>query len=94
MSKDAAEIVKAQVAEIKAAAEILVAAIKADTKVAMGKLAEAKPALDEAEAALNVCFSFILIYHKSICIFVSCVFNRPSNLLILQPYESWENLHT
>lgn len=53
-SADAAEVVKAHVSEIKAAAETLVAAIAVDTELAEGKLAKAKPALDEAEAALNV----------------------------------------
>lgn len=54
VSADAAEVIKAQVSEIKAAAEQLVSAIAVDTELALGKLAKAKPALDEAEAALNV----------------------------------------
>lgn len=54
VSADAAEVIKAQVSEIKAAAETLVSAIAVDTEVALGKLAKAQPALDEAEAALNV----------------------------------------
>lgn len=51
---DAAEIVKVEVLEIKSAAETLVEQITVDTEVAMAKLDLAKPALDEAEAALNV----------------------------------------
>lgn len=54
VSADAAEIIKAEVSKIKGAAETLVSQISADTAVAMVKLASAKPALDEAEAALNV----------------------------------------
>lgn len=58
VSADAAEIVKAKVAEVKSKAEELVAQIKEDTVIAEGKLELAKPALDEAEAALNVFFTF------------------------------------
>lgn len=54
VSAKAAEIIKAQVAEIKAGAETMVAQIMVDNEIAMDKLALAKPALDEAEAALNV----------------------------------------
>lgn len=54
ISADAAEIVKAKVAEVKSAAEELVEQISKDTAIAQGKLELAKPALDEAEAALNV----------------------------------------
>lgn len=54
VSADAAEIVKAKVAEVKSAAEELVEQIKIDTDIAQGKLELAKPALEEAEAALNV----------------------------------------
>lgn len=54
VSADAAEIVKAKVAEVKSGAEELVEQIKIDTNIAQGKLELAKPALDEAEAALNV----------------------------------------
>lgn len=56
MSKvaEAAEVVKAAVAKIKQAAEVLVEEIAVDTNVAKGKLEAAQPALDEAEAALNV----------------------------------------
>ncbi|KAL5281346.1 hypothetical protein ACFFRR_005004 [Megaselia abdita] len=52
-ASEAAEIVKAQVMEIKTKAEALVAVISEDKKVAEGKLEKAKPALDEAEAALK-----------------------------------------
>lgn len=51
---EAAEIVKAEVAKIKQAAEVLVRKIEVDTNVAKAKLEAAQPALDEAEAALNV----------------------------------------
>lgn len=53
-SAKAAEVIKSQVSVIKESAEELVAQITVDTEIAMGKLSEAKPALDEAEAALNV----------------------------------------
>ena len=56
VSAEAAEVVKAGVAKIKAGAEEMVEQISADKVVALGKLALAKPALDEAEAALNVHF--------------------------------------
>lgn len=54
VSADAAEVIKTQVSAIKVDAEQLVSEIAIDTEIAMSKLAEAKPALDEAEAALNV----------------------------------------
>lgn len=66
MSKvaEAAEAVKAEVAKIKQSAQILVEEISVDTNFAKGKLEAAKPALDEAEAALNVKpFKKIFIFH-------------------------------
>lgn len=50
----AAETVKAEVLVAKNKAEELLVSIEADKAVAEGKLAAAKPALDEAEAALRV----------------------------------------
>lgn len=52
----AAEIVKAEVAKIKQSVEVLVEEITIDTKFSQGKLEAAQPALDEAEAALNVSY--------------------------------------
>lgn len=54
VSAKEAEVVKAEVIKIKDAAEVLVARISADKEVAMAKLEGARPALEEAEAALNV----------------------------------------
>ena len=55
-STAAAEIIKTQVAEKKAQAGELVKLISADKEVAEAKLEKAKPALEEAEAALKVWF--------------------------------------
>ncbi|XP_013102946.2 dynein axonemal heavy chain 8 [Stomoxys calcitrans] len=52
-STAAAEIIKAQVAEKKAQAAELVKLISADKEVAEAKLEKARPALEEAEAALK-----------------------------------------
>lgn len=61
-STAAAEIVKVQVAEKKAQAGELVKVISADKEVAEAKLEKARPALEEAEAALrvNTCFNIFL----------------------------------
>lgn len=53
-STAAAEIIKAQVAEKKGQAAELVKLISADKEVAEAKLEKARPALEEAEAALKV----------------------------------------
>lgn len=53
-------IIKAEVAKIKESAEVLVQAIEMETAKAQVQLEAAKPALDEAEAALNVCLSVLL----------------------------------
>lgn len=58
-SAAAAEVVKAGVLEVKDRAVKLVSVIAAETAVAEEKLAAAKPALDAAEAALQVT-SFLL----------------------------------
>ena len=54
MSAQAAEKVKASVQKVKDKAQVLVDEINADKAVAEGKLEAAKPALLEAEAALQV----------------------------------------
>ncbi|XP_076449104.1 dynein axonemal heavy chain 5-like [Babylonia areolata] len=50
---EAAEKVKAQVLKVKDKAQEIVNSIDADKKVALAKLEAARPALEEAEAALN-----------------------------------------
>lgn len=64
-SQAAAEIVKGEVLEVKERAVALVSVIAAETAVAEEKLAAAKPALDAAEAALQVLFWFYLF--RTIC---------------------------
>lgn len=66
-SQAAAEIVKAEVLQVKERAVALVSVIAAETAVAEDKLAAAKPALDAAEAALQVLF-FLQGYGKIIII--------------------------
>lgn len=91
---DAAEVVKAEVAKIKQAAEVLVEEIAIDTKIAKGKLEAAQPALDEAEAALNVCFSPHLLFVSCSCQKrILTVNNRPSAVPTLPPYENWASRH-
>lgn len=53
-SAAAAEVVKQEVLQVKDRAVKLVSVIAAETAVAEVKLADAKPALDAAEAALQV----------------------------------------
>lgn len=61
-SQAAAEVVKAEVTEVKDRAVKLVSVIAAETAVAEEKLADAKPALDAAEAALQVLASVTLVF--------------------------------
>lgn len=56
LKAQAAEIVKAQVQKVKDKAQLLVDDIAAEKIVALTKLEAAKPALEEAEAALQVCY--------------------------------------
>lgn len=51
---DAAEVVRTEVAKVKLGAQEIVKQITLDTTVIEKKLAKARPALDEAQAALNV----------------------------------------
>lgn len=61
-SQAAAEVVKAEVLQVKVRAVNLVSVIAAETAVAEEKLADAKPALDAAEAALLVPTSSALYF--------------------------------
>ncbi|GCC38865.1 hypothetical protein chiPu_0023083, partial [Chiloscyllium punctatum] len=54
ISAQAAEIVKNEVLIVKNKAQKIVEEIEADKNIAEGKLIAAKPALEAAEAALNV----------------------------------------
>lgn len=85
-STAAAEIVKVQVAEKKAQAGELVKVISADKEVAEAKLEKARPALEEAEAALRVSTCFNIFLTQSLI--VSSIFRRLKQP-ILQPYENW-----
>lgn len=51
---DDAEVVKTEVAKVKFGAQAIVKQITLDTTVVEKKLAKARPALEEAQAALNV----------------------------------------
>lgn len=58
-SQAAAEVVKAEVMEVKDRAVKLVGVIAAETAIAEDKLADARPALEAAEAALLVCYRHV-----------------------------------
>lgn len=62
VASEQAEEVKAEVLVAKNKAEELLVAIEADKAVAVGKLAAAQPALDEAEAALKVLYAYNLLF--------------------------------
>lgn len=51
---DDAEVVKTEVAKVKVGAQAIIKQISLDTAVVEKKLAKARPALEEAQAALNV----------------------------------------
>jgi dynein heavy chain, axonemal len=55
MSAQAAEVVKASVKQVKDKAQAIVDGIAKEKAVAEVKLEAARPALEEAEAALQVC---------------------------------------
>lgn len=80
----AAEVVKVEVAKIKQSAEVLVEQIAAETSVAKGKLEAAQPALDEAEAALNVSKVLEAIQRRFTYTRVFSHFFRQSKQLILR----------
>ena len=66
----AAEKVKIAVQKVKDKAQALVDEIEAEKAVAQTKLAAAKPALDEAESALQVC-AYMRMYQ--VCTLSTCV---------------------
>lgn len=80
---ESASIIKAEVAKIKEAAEVLVKEISVETEKANIQLERALPSLQEAEAALNVCSFplklFLLRKHKFCMI---SFHSRPLNPLI------------
>lgn len=85
-STAAAEIVKVQVAEKKAQAGELVKVISADKEVAEAKLEKARPALEEAEAALRVSSCHNILFTQSLKNSTIC---RRLKLPILRLYENW-----
>lgn len=58
MSAQAAEKVKNEVLKVKEKAQAIVDSIESEKKIAEAKLEAAKPALKEAEDALNVSYGF------------------------------------
>lgn len=87
---DDAEVVKTEVAKVKVGAQAIVKQITLDTAVVEKKLAKARPALLEAQAALNV----KIIFFKLIRRLSSSLFSRPSHQRTLQLSEDWENHRT
>jgi len=64
-SAQAAEVVKVAVQKVKDKAQIIVNSIAKEKVIAEGKLEAARPALEEAEAALQVLFT---LYTTSGCV--------------------------
>lgn len=88
---DDAEVVKTEVAKVKYGAQAIVKQITVDTAVIEKKLAKARPALEEAQAALNVNISCNPINFPNLILSLS---HRPSHQPILQPYEDSVNRRT
>lgn len=72
-SAAAAEVVKAEVLAVKDRAVKLVNVIAAETAVAEDKLAAAKPALDAAEAALQVKKFLCYLYFIILSLTLNCI---------------------
>lgn len=88
-ASEVANKIKEEATIVKEKAESLVASISVDQKEAESKLLAAKPALDAAEAALQVKFAYSYLqrlYLKLLC-------NRQLKLQILQQCENWESHH-
>lgn len=64
-SANAAEAIKVEVLAVKEMASQLVEVISDETAVAEGKLEEARPALEAAEAALLVLIIFFHLHHTN-----------------------------
>lgn len=90
---DAAEVGRTEVAKIKVGAQAIVKQITQDTAVVEKKLAKAKPALDEAQAALNVNSGFLLPMRPFQQFTFPFLFRR-SHQRTLQLCEDWESHRT
>lgn len=69
----AAEKVKEKVQKVKDKAQAIVDAIEHDKGIAMAKLEDARPALEEAEAALNTIKASDIATVRYVCLYV-CMF--------------------